>query len=254
MVIFNGKEFGDWECWTWYNRNRHGGGAMKKKTKVQCAECAHIPPERVCMMPGGKTSKGCPTLGKKELVQKARKEYKAKSVAEFARLASIQEGECYSERERRPYIMHPVKPRMLEIVEFAQKMGYRRLGLAFCAGLAKEAVIVNQLLTNHGFEITSVACKVGGIPKEEIGIKEEQKIFIGRHESMCNPILQAMVVNEAKTDFNVLLGLCVGHDSLFFKYAEAPTTVLAVKDRVTGHNPLAALYISGNYYAWLDKS
>jgi uncharacterized metal-binding protein len=40
----------------------------------------------------------------------------------------------------------------------------------------------------------------------------------------------------------------VAHDSLFFKHAEAPTTVLAVKDRVTGHNPLAAIYLSDSYY------
>jgi len=45
-----------------------------------------------------------------------------------------------------------------------------------------------------------------------------------------------------------LLGLCVGHDSLFFRYAEAPTTVLAVKDRGTGHNPMAAIYLADSYY------
>jgi uncharacterized metal-binding protein len=225
---------------------------MKKEVKVRCAECLHLPPERACMVPGGKTSKGCPTLGKKTLVKKARKEYKSSPFGEFARQASIQEGECYAGREKRPYVMHPVKPRILEISEFAGRMGYRKIGLIFCIGLAKEAVIVDQFLMNHGFDVTSVACKAGGVPKEEIGIQEDEKIFIGGHESMCNPILQAMVVNEEKTDFNVLLGLCVGHDSLFFKYAEAPTTVLAVKDRVTGHNPLAALYISGNYYAWLN--
>lgn len=227
---------------------------MKKQNKAQCAECPHLPPERVCMTPGGKTSTGCPTVGKKALVRMANKEYQANPIAEFARQASIQEGECYSEREKRPYVMHPVKPRFLEIVEFAQKMGYKKLGLVFCLGLAKEAAIANQLLENHGFDVTSVVCKAGGVPKEEIGIKEDEKIFIGGHESMCNPILQAMVVNEAKTDFNILLGLCVGHDSLFFKYADAPTTVLAVKDRVTGHNPLAALYTSGSYYAWLNKT
>lgn len=224
-----------------------------KGSKVQCAECNHLPPERACMLPGGKASKGCPTLGLKSLAQKARKAYKAKKVAEFARQASIQEGECYSQREKRPYVMHPVKPRILEIIEFANKMGYKKLGLVFCIGLAKEAAIVNQLFLNHGFEITSVACKAGGVSKEEIGVREEEKIFIGDHESMCNPIFQAMVVNDDKTDFNVLLGLCVGHDSLFFHYANAPTTVLAVKDRVTGHNPLAALYISGNYYSWLNR-
>lgn len=70
---------------------------------------------------------------------------------------------------------------------------------------------------------------------------------------MCNPITQAMMLNEAKTDFNILLGLCIGHDSLFLKYAEGMTTVFAVKDRVTGHNPLAPLYTSRSYYQRLAK-
>jgi uncharacterized metal-binding protein len=57
-----------------------------------------------------------------------------------------------------------------------------------------------------------------------------------------------MLLNDEKVDFNILLGLCVGHDSLFFKYTKVPTTVLAVKDRVTGHNPLAAVYQADSYY------
>jgi uncharacterized metal-binding protein len=70
---------------------------------------------------------------------------------------------------------------------------------------------------------------------------------------MCNPIYQAKLLNHEKTDFNILLGLCVGHDSLFFKFTEAPTTVLAVKDRVTGHNPLAAIYLCETYYQKLKN-
>jgi uncharacterized metal-binding protein len=58
-------------------------------------------------------------------------------------------------------------------------------------------------------------------------------------------------LNEEKTELNILLGLCVGHDSLFFKYAEAYTTVLVAKDRVLGHNPIAALYTAGSYYSRL---
>ena len=65
---------------------------------------------------------------------------------------------------------------------------------------------------------------------------------------MCNPIGQALLLNEQKTDFNVIMGLCVGHDTLVMKYLEAPITTLAVKDRVTGHNPLAAIYLSESYY------
>jgi len=61
-------------------------------------------------------------------------------------------------------------------------------------------------------------------------------------------VFQAFVLNDAETEFNIMLGLCVGHDSLFMRYSDAPCTVLAVKDRVTGHNPLAALYTLNSYY------
>jgi uncharacterized metal-binding protein len=96
-----------------------------------------------------------------------------------------------------------------------------------------------------------VMCKCGSVPKETIGVADEEKVMIGTYEPMCNPIVQATVLNEVKTDFNVLVGLCVGHDSLFFKYSEAYTTVLVAKDRVLGHNPAAALYTARSYYARL---
>ena len=227
---------------------------MKKENQPDCASCVLPRKERICMSRKGKASKGCPTTGSKKLVTQAKKHYENSEIGEFARQASIQEGECYAGREKKPYIMHPTKPRIQEICEFARKMGYTRLGFVFCAGLAKEGLIVGDILKNHGFEVVSVVCKVGSIPKEEIGVKDGEKIFIGQHESMCNPIAQAMIVNAAKVEFNVLLGLCVGHDSLFFQYANAPATVLAVKDRVTGHNPLAAIYLSGNYYRWVSKA
>jgi len=63
--------------------------------------------------------------------------------------------------------------------------------------------------------------------------------------------MQANLLNDAETDFNILVGLCVGHDSLFFKYSDAMTTVLIAKDRVLGHNPAAALYTTSTYYARL---
>ncbi|OPY86551.1 MAG: hypothetical protein A4E71_01507 [Smithella sp. PtaU1.Bin162] len=226
---------------------------MGKKNFSDCASCQWPPAERLCMGSKGKASKGCPTAGSKDLTDLAGKQYKKRKIGEFARQASIQEGECYIERDKKPYSLHPTKTRIQEICEFARKMNYNRLGLVFCIGLAKEAAIVGEILKKKGFEVVSAVCKVGGVPKEEIGITEEEKIYIGEYESMCNPILQAMIVNAAQTDFNLLLGLCVGHDSLFFKYAKAPTTVLAVKDRVTGHNPLAAIYLSGNYYSWFNK-
>jgi len=223
------------------------------KNLSDCASCKWPPAERLCIGSKGKASKGCPTVGSKDLIDRARKQYKKRKIGEFARQASIQEGECYIDRDKKPYSLHPTKTRIQEICEFARKMNYNRLGLVFCIGLAKEAAIVGEILKKKGFEVVSAVCKVGAVPKEEIGVREEEKIYIGKYESMCNPVLQAMIVNAAQTDFNLLLGLCVGHDSLFFKYAKAPTTVLAVKDRVTGHNPLAAIYLSGNYYSWFNK-
>ncbi len=223
----------------------------KQKVRAQCAKCSVQLRERICMKPGGDFSAGCPTISSNRILSAARQEYKLAEIHEFAHQASIQESECYAGREHLPYVMHPVKPRILEICEFAQRMNYRRLGLMFCAGLVREAAAVCDFFEGKGFEVVSVMCKAGCVPKEEIGLTDNEKVFRGNFESMCNPIFQAMKANEELVDFNVLLGLCVGHDSLFFKYAAAPSTVLAVKDRVTGHNPLAALYLLDSYYSWL---
>ena len=54
--------------------------------------------------------------------------------------------------------------------------------------------------------------------------------------------------NEAGTELNVVVGLCVGHDSLFYKYSNALCTTAVTKDRVLGHNPVAALYTAETYY------
>ena len=94
----------------------------------------------------------------------------------------------------------------------------------------------------------AVACKAGALPKEVLGLGDADKVSAGEFESMCNPIGQARLLAEAGTELNVLLGLCVGHDSLFFKHSVAPVTVLAAKDRVLGHNPLAAIYQADGYY------
>ena len=133
-------------------------------------------------------------------------------------------------------------------------MQYERLGLAFCMGLRPEAQIVEKLFVSRGFEVVSALCKMGRTPKEDIGVRDDQKINIGCFEPMCNPIAQAYVMNAENTEFNIIMGLCVGHDSLFLKYADAPCTVLAAKDRLLGHNPLAAVYTIDTYYRSLAHS
>lgn len=136
--------------------------------------------------------------------------------------------------------------RLREIMEFSRRMGYRRLGLAFCRGLRNEARITARILRENGFTVISVICKTGGIDKDQVGIK--RKVHPSEYEPMCNPVAQAMALERAGTEFNIVLGLCVGHDSMFFKYTHTMTTVLAVKDRVTGHNPLAAIYNCDGYF------
>ena len=219
-----------------------------------CAQCPYKVSDRICRTESGKAPDFCPTANLPECAAQSLKEYKQTGgIGEFAKQASIQEAEGYMNRELGYGHVRPQKTRIEEIMEFAGRMGYKRLGLAFCIGLRNEAKTVEKIFSAAGFDVISVVCKVGRTLKEHIGITKDQQIDPQAEEAMCNPVLQAMILNEEKADFNVLLGLCVGHDSLFFKYAEAPCTVLAVKDRLLGHNPLAAVYNVDHYYRSLVK-
>ena len=207
--------------------------------------------DKACRTPEGQTPPFCPGSLDPEPIAWAVQQYANPGVAEFARQASIQEAECYADRGPGPYVLHPSKTRIQETAEFARKMGYRRLGVAFCAGLHEEARTLAGILEAQGFEVVSVVCKVGGTPKETIGLSDDQKVRVGEFESMCSPIAQAAVLNAEKTEFNILVGLCVGHDSLFLKYSDALCTVLVAKDRVLAHAPAAALHTASSYYPWL---
>jgi len=138
--------------------------------------------------------------------------------------------------------LSPGLTRIEETMDFCRRCGFTEIGLAFCSLLYREAQMVTEIFTNGGFNVHSVICKVGSISKDTVGIE-------GHPSAMCNPIAQAELMNAQHTDINVILGLCVGHDSLFIKYSQAPVTVLAVKDKVLGHNPLGVLAVmETNYY------
>ncbi|MGI6737241.1 MAG: DUF1847 domain-containing protein [Anaerovoracaceae bacterium] len=163
-------------------------------------------------------------------------------------------GELYREEENRKISVVSAEiesafygryTRVEEIMEFARRMGYRRIGIAVCAGLIEEGRIFARILRRHGFEAVGVVCKVGSKNKADLGVPKKYRTT---GEVMCNPILQAKLLAGEKTDLNVVVGLCVGHDSLFYKYSEAVTTTLVTKDRVLAHNPAAALYQAGSYY------
>jgi uncharacterized metal-binding protein len=209
----------------------------------QCAKCTVVVCDSEVSLKG---PENCPTKTKKDIIQKALDEYDDPDVREFARQASIQEAECHMNLPEGVTMRYP---RVDETALFAKKMGYKKLGIASCLGLKDEAEILTEILENRGFEVVSVCCKVGGTPKEKIGIMPEQKIRgPDDFEAMCNPIAQAEILNDASTDFNIVVGLCVGHDSLFFKHSKAPVTVLVAKDRVFGHNPAMGLYLAHSPY------
>jgi uncharacterized metal-binding protein len=203
---------------------------MDEKTKRSCIDCA-----------GGPCSKG-------------------EGYPEFCQTTSLdpellsQAMHCYRERDNRRIAIASAEvecegycqwTRVEEIMEFARKIGARKIGIATCVGLIREARTFAKILRARSFEVYGVACKCGAQLKTSIGI-DEKCAQVGKN--MCNPILQAKLLEREETQLNVAIGLCVGHDSLFYKYSHTVTTTLVTKDRVLGHNPAAALYTADSYY------
>ncbi len=133
-------------------------------------------------------------------------------------------------------------PRLRELIEFGKEMNYKKVGVAFCIGLAEEVKVFCDILSNH-FEVTSVVCKVCGIDKRNYDLVQ---IDNSRFEAICNPAGQAELLNRQATDLNVIFGLCMGHDIIFSQFSRAPVTTFVVKDRVLAHNPIGAL--NSQYY------
>jgi uncharacterized metal-binding protein len=217
---------------------------FKKKGTTACwsSDPAAAPPR-----PGN-----CPTSHHGDLVESALAEYRPGGPDErLARVAAEVEGLCY---EQRPDgAVHARWTRVEDTVALAKRMGWKRVGIATCIGLLDESARLAEILEAQGLDPVSVCCKVGSVDKAEAGIGEEFKVRPDTFEPLCNPIAQARVLNRAGTDMNVIMGLCVGHDMLFVKHADAPTTTLVAKDRVTGHNPVAALYGNHFYYKRLAR-
>lgn len=209
----------------------------------KCAKCKSRPCT-VGITEKTKLPDFCPMKNYKSLVKEITKKYKTIDIAGFYIASALTEKECYDEKAvREEGKIIPIRPRIREIAEFAKKIGAKKIGLACCSGLYDEAGRANKILENHGLNVCSVMCSCGSVDKTEAGLLPEHKIRgPEKFETACNPLLQAELLNKAGTSFNVLVGLCVGHDMLFTKFCEAPVTTLIVKDRLTGHNPVISLY------------
>lgn len=183
-----------------------------------------------CGKPGGARPAFCPTrsMGDDEREQVVRAYEDDLFALAAMRAASAVSAEGFDRRWCRAE----------ETVAFAEAMGWRRIGIACCAGLMEEGRIFARILRAQGFEPYGVCCKAGSVPKGRLGA---QTSCCDVGEISCNPILQARMLAEAGTQFNVIVGLCVGHDMLFSHYSDAPVSTLVAKDRATAHNPAGAL-------------
>lgn len=205
--------------------------------------CAYCPGNvRACRV-GESVERGpgyCPTKVDPDGINDSAGKYDDADVCRISQVSAIVEAVGYCKWTR-----------VQEISEFAKRMGFKKIGIATCISFVDHAKVLSGILESHGFEVASVACKHGGIRKEELGLKDEEKIRPGTYEAICNPVGQAELLARAGCEFNVVLGLCVGHDSLFFKHAQGLTTVLVAKDRVLAHNPIGALNLADTYYSQL---
>ena len=206
---------------------------MNEEHELSCAECGTLN----CHKHDSRYPKFCLTTNAEdEAIEETLECYKVEGIDRDIFFAAAEvEAKYYGQLTR-----------VEEILAFATRLNAKKIGIASCVGLANEAKLFAEILKVNGFDVFMAVCKVGSRDKTEIGLTEAQKIRPNTFEPLCNPILQARYLDEQGADLNVIIGLCVGHDSLFIKYTQVPTTYLIVKDRVLGHNPAAALYSS--YY------
>ncbi|PLX78108.1 MAG: hypothetical protein C0616_15535 [Desulfuromonas sp.] len=172
--------------------------------------------------------------------------------ARLAKVAAQVEGLCYQPIPGSDAV-NARWTRVEDTIALCQLMGFKKIGIATCIGLLDETKRLSEILVAQGMAPYSACCKTGSIDKLDLGLNEEEKVRPNTFEPACNPIAQAKILNAEKTDMNMIIGLCVGHDMLFNKYSDAPVTTLVVKDRVTGHNPVSVLYGQNFYYKRLQK-
>ncbi len=135
--------------------------------------------------------------------------------------------------------------RVQDTIKFASYMGASRIGIAACTAMLKETAVLARLLRRAGFSVVALGCKLQENRAPDLGI--DPACGVGDCV-ICNPIMQALLLNEAKCDLNILMGICVGHDALFAKYSDAPAVTLVAKDFLAANNPCAVLYTADSVY------
>ncbi len=136
--------------------------------------------------------------------------------------------------------------RLSELVYFCLEMKYSRIGIAYCVELEEPTSILAKILQRF-FKVFPVCCKIDGPGLVHPAFNDlDGKDRRAKKHISCNPWGQAQVLNRIGTDFNILVGLCMGSDCVFMQASHAPSTALFVKDRSLANNPIGAVY--SEYY------
>ena len=210
----------------------------------QCAKCPVSNCESTSIEKLNRSTlpENCPIRTSSDIYKQSLVEYMEDPVRRLYVPATIAEKEAY---QRIRGTLMAVRPRIKELIEFAKLLNVGKIGIAFCAGLRDEARRITRFLEKQDFTVASTVCKCGAVDKTALGVDKKYKIGDSeKFESACNPVLQAKLLNKAKTEINVIVGLCIGHEMLFTMNSNAPVTTLIVKDRLLGHNPVIGLYTS----------
>lgn len=117
-----------------------------------------------------------------------------------------------------------------EIVAFCRAMNFDRIGIATCISFHDESRVLSRMLKDEGFTVYSAICKTGEVCKGEVGLDVPDPDC-----PVCNPMRQAQLLNEAGTQLNINLGLCIGHDALFTKLSDGLVTTYFSKDYAHDH-------------------
>jgi uncharacterized metal-binding protein len=125
--------------------------------------------------------------------------------------------------------------RLDEIIEFIKTIGYKKIGLAYCYGMEKEAIKIKAYFKSKKINLTTISCTIGGIAQDEVNTQS------CIHNVSCNPLGQAEQLNNENIDFVIIMGICLGHDILLQKNLKMDFTTFVVKDRLNNNNPLIGI-------------
>lgn len=191
---------------------------------MSCTECT----VHACFAGGALPSDCTSNLASEDVREKACAFYLESDVAPLVNAAS----------EATHAALNGKWPRIRELILFAHEMGAHRIGIASCKSFIPESEMLADILRSEGFEPIDAMCRIGSLRRSDVGLHDESP----ERANMltCNPYMQADVLNEAGCDFNIIMGLCLGHDMMFTKRSNAWVTTLAIKDWSCAHDkPIA---------------